>query len=232
MLMEELRQRLSAHRGFRLATVNLDHLVKIRQDAKFARAYAAHELVVADGRPIVWLSHLAGTPVELLPGSNLVIPLCELAAETGRTIAMVGSTERTLKAAEAHLTRAVPGLSIVYRHAPPMGFDPESAEAERILRALAVSGAGLCFLALGAPKQEYLAARARTIAPNVGVASVGAGLDFVGGAQRRAPSWIQRCALEWLWRTLHAPRRMGPRYARCLAILPGLAVQALRQRRN
>lgn len=229
-LTETIRDRLRTRRGFQLATVNLDHLVKIRSDPAFARAYAAQDLVVADGRPVVWLSRLAGTPVELLPGSDLVLPLCRLAAAEGRTIAMIGSTSGALKAAGDHLTRAVPGLRVAYCHAPPMGFDPDGPEAAKILRDLAGTGAGLCFLALGAPKQERLAARGRHLAPEVGFASVGAGLDFLGGAQRRAPRWMRRLALEWLWRAGHAPRRLGPRYARCAAILPGLAVQALRQR--
>lgn len=229
-LMEEVRRRLRDGRGFRLATVNLDHLVKIAADPAFARAYGAHELVVADGRPVVWLSRLAGRPVELCSGSDLVLPLCRLAAAEGCAIAMIGSTDETLQAAEAHLTAAVPGLRIAFRHAPPMGFDPEGPEAARLLDALAGSGARLCFLALGAPKQEVLAARARDPAPAVGFASIGAGLDFLGGRQRRAPRWMRALALEWLWRAMGAPRRMVPRYARCFAILPGLAVQALRQR--
>ena len=95
---------------------------------------------------------------------------------------------------------------------------------------LAESGAGLCFLALGAPKQEILAARGRRIAPKVGFASIGAGLDFLAGHQTRAPRIVRMLALEWLWRALQSPRRMVPRYAKCFAILPGLTVQALRQR--
>jgi exopolysaccharide biosynthesis WecB/TagA/CpsF family protein len=113
-----------------------------------------------------------------------------------------------------------------------MGLDPEGPEAESLLRDLAATDARLCFLALGAPRQERLAARARALAPGVGFASIGAGLDFLGGRQRRAPRWMRALALEWLWRALSDPRRMGPRYARCAVILPGLAAQALRQRRR
>ena len=90
---------------------------------------------------------------------------------------------------------------------------------------------GLCLLALGAPKQEQLAARGREMTPRTGFASIGAGLDFLGGGQRRAPSWMRRIGIEWLWRALSSPRRMIPRYMRCVAILPGQVTQALKLRR-
>ena len=229
-LKEEISDRLSNDRGFRLATLNLDHLVKIRQDAAFARAYAAQDLIVADGRPIVWLSRLAGDPVALMPGSDLVRPLCELAARNGWPVALLGSTENTLRAASTHLQSHIPDLKIAATISPSMQFDPDGAEADAFFGQLNQSGARLCFLALGAPKQERLAARGAKLAPAIGFASIGAGLDFLGGRQRRAPRWIRALALEWLWRTLSNPSRMIPRYAKCFAILPGQAVNALKLR--
>ncbi|MCQ0092934.1 WecB/TagA/CpsF family glycosyltransferase [Roseovarius sp. M141] len=229
-LFATLRERLRHRRGFRLATVNLDHMTRIGSDARFARAYDAMDIVVADGRPIVWLSRLAGRPAQLMPGSDLVVPLARLATDEGRPIAMIGSTEEALQGAEAYLRAEVPGLVVAYRLAPPMGFDPEGPAAEDALRDLEASGAGLCYLALGAPKQEMMAVRGAALAPSVGLACFGAGLDFLAGHQRRAPRWMRVLALEWLWRALEAPRRMVPRYARCFAILPGLAWRAWRAR--
>lgn len=225
-LFQALRSRCAKGEGFALATLNLDHLTKLPRDTAFAAAYDAQDLIVADGRPVVWLSRLAKQPVELIPGSDLIVPLCELAAELSLPIAFFGSDEDALqRAAEALRTRA-PGLEICHIAAPPMGFDPRGTAADAALRDITTSGARLCFLALGAPKQEILAARGREIAPGVGFASVGAGLDFLAGRQRRAPKWMRMLALEWLWRALQNPTRMVPRYARCFAILPGLAVDA------
>ena len=117
------------------------------------------------------------------------------------------------------------------QQAPAYGFDPAGAEANALLAQANALGPCFCFLALGAPKQERFAARGRELAPQGGFASVGAGLDFLGGHQRRAPFWVRRIALEWLWRALSNPRRMIPRYAKCAAILPGQVVAAWRQRR-
>ncbi|KZY34781.1 glycosyl transferase [Roseovarius sp. HI0049] len=229
-LAEAVGQRFAAREGFALATINLDHLVKMRSDQAFARAYARHDMVVADGNPIVWLSRLAGRPVELLPGSDLIRPLCRMASGAGVPVAMVGSDEATLQAAGDRLEAELQGLQVVVRHAPPMGFDPDGAAAAEILERLEAEGVGLCFLALGAPKQERFAARGRELAPRVGFASIGAGLDFISGRQKRAPIWVRRLAAEWVWRALGDLRRLGPRYAKCIAILPRLVVGALRLR--
>lgn len=229
-LLAALAQRLAARQGFALATINLDHLVKLRRMQDFRRAYGAHDLICADGNPIVWLSRLAGQAVDLVPGSDMVRPMLDAAARAGRRVAMVGSTEETLAQAATLLEAEVPGLQVVLCHAPPMGFDPTGPEARAVLAELTARDVGLCLVALGAPKQETFAALGREQSPTVGFASIGAGLDFITGRQRRAPRWLRALAMEWLWRGLSAPRRMVPRYAACAAVLPGLAVQAIRQR--
>lgn len=221
---------LAQNKGFALATLNLDHLVKLRQSAAFRRAYAAHELVTADGNPIVWAARLAGRPVSLVPGSDAVLPLARLAARQGVAVALVGSTPAALAAAKSALERDVRDLQVVACIAPPMGFDPDSPEAEALLSEVAASGARLCFIALGAPRQERLAARGRGVAPQVGFVSVGAGLDFIAGVQARAPAWVRRLSAEWLWRALSDPRRLALRYLRCMAILPGQLGRALLMR--
>lgn len=229
-LEKAVRQRLAARHGFALATLNLDHLAKLGSDRVFHGAYQAQDFVVADGNPIVWLARLAGTPLELMPGSDLVVPLCHLAAEAGVAVGFIGSTDDALEQTADTLRLRVPGLRVVSQIAPPMGFDPMSQAAADTITQLREDGAGLCFLALGAPKQEILAARARALAPEIGFVSVGAGLDFLAGHQTRAPQWVRDIAMEWLWRAATNPSRLVPRYARCAAILPRHALAALRQR--
>lgn len=231
-LVDEVAARLARRQGFALATLNLDHLVKLRRDPTFAEAYAAHDLVTADGNPVVWLAGLAGEEVELIPGADLVDTLAGLAAAEGAPLALVGSTAETLERASARLKSAHPGLRIALTHAPSPDFDPEGAEAAAVIRQLDASGAALAILALGAPKQERFAARARTALPHCGFASLGAGLDFTAGRRARAPHLVRRLALEWAWRVAHEPRRLGKRYLACIALLPGLAFAALAARRS
>lgn len=229
-LMAEVRRRFRAGIGFALATVNLDHLAKMAKSPDFVRAYQGQDLVVADGNPIVALSRLAGKPVELVPGADMILPLCQLAEREKVKLALVGSTDIALRDAADALRGQVPDLDIALSIAPSGQFDPEGDEAAAILAQLDEAGIQLCFLALGAPKQEQLAVRGRKLAPKVGFASIGAGLDFLGGHQHRAPMWMRKLALEWLWRALSSPRRLVPRYARCFAILPHQTIEAFRQR--
>ncbi|GGO33249.1 hypothetical protein GCM10010991_22330 [Gemmobacter aquaticus] len=229
-LLSAVRARLAARQGFALATINLDHLVKLKSDPAFRRAYAAQDLVVADGNPIVWLSKAARRPVSLVPGSEMVLPLARLAAQTGRKVALLGATEETLKKAADAIRAEAPGIDIALTIAPPMGFYPDGPEAAAMLKQLQEADIGLTFLALGAPKQERLAARGRELAPNVGFASIGAGLDFLAGSQVRAPQWAQTIAMEWAWRMMSNPKRLVPRYWACAKLLPGEFIKAIRAR--
>lgn len=229
-LMDQVGSRIRNRNGFALATINLDHLVKLRTSDRFRQAYGAQDMVVADGNPIVWLSRMARRPVELAPGSDLVIPLARLAAEHEVPIALLGATAPVLEAAANRLRQEAPGLQITACLAPSQNFDPDGAEADALLAELGRSGAGLTLLALGAPRQETFAARGRAALPGMGFASIGASLDFLAGTQTRAPRLVRRFALEWLWRMLSNPTRLAGRYARCALLLPRLAVMALRQR--
>lgn len=230
-LLAEVADNLGAGKGFAIATLNLDHIVKLGHHAAFGAAYRAHTHVVADGNPVVWLSHLAGrSAVRLVPGSELIDPIARLAAEKQTPIAFLGSTEPVLRLAAERLETRHPGLHVAACLSPEFGFDPMSSAADSLLDTVAASGARICLLALGAPKQEILAARGLARHPHLGFVSIGAGLDFVAGHQTRAPAWVRKIAMEWLWRALTNPQRLGRRYIQCLAILPGLTYAALIER--
>lgn len=232
-LLEDLEQRFQDGEGFSIATINLDHLVKLRQDPVFRKAYTQHSHITSDGNPIVWLSHLAGQgEVTLMPGSDTIRPVLDLAARLGVRVAFFGSTDASLQAAAEALRKDDPTLDIGMMLSPAMGFSPEGPEAEAAVEAIAESGAGLVLLALGAPKQERFAAFAQERLPSVGFMSIGAGLDFFSKRQSRAPVWVRRLAAEWIWRWAGNPRRLTDRYLRCILIIPELTIRALRTRRQ
>ncbi|NDR57067.1 WecB/TagA/CpsF family glycosyltransferase [Pseudoruegeria sp. M32A2M] len=230
-LLADFERLLVGGKGFAAATVNLDHLVKLRQSDAFRQAYSGHSHIVADGNPIVWLSRLSGRPVNLVPGSELIEPIAEIAARTGIPVGFFGATENSLESSALELERRYPGLNVASRIAPPDGFDPSGEGANACIAEMARSPARLWLLALGAPKQEIFAVRAWQRIPDRGFLSIGAGLDFISGEQVRAPALIRALALEWAWRMVSNPRRLAPRYARCAAALPSLASAALKQRR-
>lgn len=229
-LLGEIRSRFKTGRGFALGTINLDHLVKLRRSADFRGLYAAQDLIVADGNPIVWLSRLAQKPVSLVPGSDLLRPLLALAAEEGMPVAFFGSQPDVLSTAKERLRAEIPNLSVIWAQSPAMGFDPDGEEARSALKSMHEAEVRLCILALTSPKQEGMAILGRRLTPEIGFCCFGAGLDFVAGHQTRAPRWVRAIAMEWLWRALSSPRRLVPRYAACASILPSEVIEAMKQR--
>lgn len=214
-LLRHVESSIDAGSGFTLYTLNMDHLVKRRQSAAFRALYARATFVTADGWPVVTLARRQDRAMERTAGADLVIPLCRLAARRALPVHFYGSRAEILEAAASKLAELCPGLEIAGREAPPFGFDPLSEAGRDATFRIAASGARLCFVALGAPKQEIFSDFARDIAPKVGFVCIGAGLDFIAGAQTRAPSALQRLRLEWAWRLASQPRRLGMRYIRC-----------------
>lgn len=207
-------------------TLNLDHVVKMRKDAKFRAAYLQAGLITADGFPIVLACRLQGKRVSRVAGSDLIAPIIAEAARSGKSIYLFGSNSEVLNKTSRVIQELNAGLKIAGVFAPPQGFDPASEDARRCIEAMGHSGADLCFVALGAPKQELFADYAKSILPNVSFVCIGAGLDFIAGAQVRAPYWMQHWNLEWLWRAAGNPRRLLYRYLLCMAALPGILARA------
>jgi exopolysaccharide biosynthesis WecB/TagA/CpsF family protein len=219
----------AAARGenFSVFTLNLDHLYKLKRQPLFRAAYASARFVTADGAPVAFLASLKGVRVERTTGSDLVVPLSRAAAENRLPLYLFGTNADILERAARFLKQSVgPDLLIVGSSSPERDFDPDGAAADAAIDAIARSGARLCFVALGAPKQELFAAKAVARGGETGFVCIGAGLDFLVGAQSRAPLVMQKCGMEWLWRLLRDPRRLAPRYARCAIALGDLALIA------
>lgn len=232
-LLGDITKRLNAGQGFSVATLNLDHVVKLKRDPLFRAAYRAHSHVTADGNPIIRLLKISGQEdIALVTGADLVEPVVAQATDQGWPIGFLGSTQASLQGATERLQATYPALNVPFIEAPAMGFDPDGAEAGRMIKAIGDSGAQIIFLALGAPKQERFAARAQQELPGVGFFSVGAGVDFISGHQTRAPGWVRALKIEWIWRMAQNPGRLVKRYADCLAALPGLTIAAIRHRRG
>ncbi len=218
-LIAQVRGLLARREGFSLFTLNLDHLVKLRDSPAFRDAYRRATLVSADGAPIVRLARRQGASLQRTTGADLIHPLCAMAAETQTPLYFFGSTAGQLAAAATVLRQHYPGLIIAGMESPPFGFDSMSAAADSAGARVAESGAGICLIALGAPKQELLADRWLQAHGTIGFCCIGAALDFIAGGQKRAPLIMQRAGLEWAWRLASHPGRLGARYARCALLL-------------
>lgn len=214
-------------------TPNLDHVVRLRREARLHEIYAGARLVVADGMPLVWASRLGGPPLpERVAGADLVAPLASAAAAEGFSVFLLGSTLPVLTRTARRLFSECPGLRIAGVYAPPFGFDAESPDNEEIAAVLTSCGADIVFVALGFPKQERWAHRWIERLPVRAILCVGAALDFLAGEEPRAPRPLRQLGLEWLYRLIRHPWRLGPRYLTDLVFLAPLLWGQVRSSRQ
>lgn len=221
--VSQIIQTAKQSEGFAVFTLNLDHLDKLRRSATFRNAYTKAKFVTADGAPVAMLASRQGIRVERTTGSDLVLPLAAAAAREGISIYLYGTSPDVLARAAVTLRRHA-GLDLIIAgtESPERGFEPDGVNADAALNRIEASGAKICLVALGAPKQELFAAKAVERGTKVGFVCIGAGLDFLSGAQTRAPRVMQRYGLEWLWRLALSPRRLVSRYFRCAMLMANL----------
>jgi len=125
-----------------------------------------------------------------------------------------------------------PRLRIAGAHAPPLDFEHDMTQDAACVSAIRDARPDIVFLALGTPKQELWIARHRKEL-DFGVAlCVGAGIDYFAGVQRRCPKFLARIGVEWIWRLLSEPKRLGRRYAQCLLFMPELVWEQIRDARR
>jgi N-acetylglucosaminyldiphosphoundecaprenol N-acetyl-beta-D-mannosaminyltransferase len=195
-----------------IATVNLDFVTLARKDSTFRDTVNRADLVVPDGMPLVWLSHLRGEPVpERVTGVELVERSCQLAAQTGRGVFLLGAAPGVAVAAARTLQQRHPGLRVVGSYSPSFG-SAMAAENERIIAMIRDAAPAFLFVALGAPRQDlWIDAHRDRLRVPVAI-GVGGTLDILAGAVQRAPGWMQHSGLEWTYRLAQEPGRLWRRY--------------------
>lgn len=178
------------------------------RDGRFRAAVEAADLCCADGQSIVIAARLLGLPVpERLATTDLVHPLVRLARDRGRAVFLFGSRPGVAERAAERLRRENPGLVVAVEH----GYIPTDQLPELLQRIDRVDPA-LLFVGLGDPRQQEWIAENRPALRVPGVFSCGGLLDWLAGEHRRAPAWMIRLGLEWLWRLAIEPRRLARRY--------------------
>jgi len=196
-----------------LITANVDQLVgNLRQPERRA-IYRQAALTVPDGVPLLWAARFLKTPLpERINGTDLMERLCALAAQKGFSVFLLGGPDGCAAAAARRLQDRFPGLRVAGWHFPPYDFEKKPAETNAIRSLLRERKPDILFVSLGYPKgvtwiAQHLAACGVPLAIEVGSSFL-----YFSGRMKRAPRWMQRRGLEWLWRLLHEPRRLWKRY--------------------
>lgn len=213
-VLKKIEKHISKREPAYIVTANVDHIIKLQKDEEFRRAYDNAFLALADGAPLVMAAGFLGHPlIERVTGADLLPALCALSAKEGYGVFLLGGKSRggILLVAKI-LKKRYPGLRIVGAHSPHFGFEDNPHENEKIVRKIKESRADILFVGLGAPKQEKWICRFKN-EYNVPISiGIGVSFNFISGRVRRAPVWMQKIGLEWLWRLMAEPRRLWKRY--------------------
>lgn len=196
-----------------IVAINVDVVIKIEQDAYLKRITDQADMVLVDGKPLIWISKLHKRPVKAkISGSDLVPKLCEKAAEKGYTIFIIGGKDGIAEQAKRELEKQLSGIKIVGTYAPPYGFEKDKNELDKINQMISDVHPDLLIGCFGCPKQEkWIYENYKKYDATVSVCA-GATVDFLAGNIRRAPGWMSDHGLEWFYRFTQEPKRMFKRY--------------------
>jgi N-acetylglucosaminyldiphosphoundecaprenol N-acetyl-beta-D-mannosaminyltransferase len=192
--------------------VSVHGLVSAQRDPSVRSALNGAGLATEDGMPLVWWSRRAGfSKAGRVCGPDLMEAMMSISAERGHRHYFYGGNPETIAKLVGNLETRFPGIIIAGHRSPP--FRPLT-EAEDAADVAAINAArpDFVWVGLGMPKQEkWMAAHLGRIHA-AAMLGVGAAFDFHAGAKPRAPRWMQRSGVEWMFRLASEPRRLGHRY--------------------
>ena len=199
-----------SHRYGYAVTPNVDHIIRFHDDARFRDLYSDATYVLLDSRFLARiLSLLRRQRLRVCLGSDLTTAMFKSVIKPLDQVVVVGGT-----AAQLAQLRQRFGLHSLHHIQPPMRLITNPSAIDCCLGQIeALSPFRFCFLAVGSPQQEIIAQKLKERGIARGLAlCVGAAIDFMTGAERRAPLWMQHLGLEWLFRLVQSPARMAKRY--------------------
>lgn len=189
-----------------ILAVNPEKVIALHRNPALAAFFRSAGLLIPDGIGVVWAARvLHGVRAARVPGADLMQELCSLAAKRGYPVYLLGAKEEVSATAAHRLEERYPGLLVAGR---TNGFVPLERMGE-VVDEINRSGARILFVALGSPRQEHwIAEHGPRLRVNV-IQGIGGTLDTIAGNVKRAPAVWQRANLEWLFRLLSNPRRIG-----------------------
>lgn len=185
------------------------------------------DLITPDGQPVRWaMNWLHDTGLsDRVYGPKLTLEVCRAAAENGLPVYFYGSTQETLDHLAERLPTLAPGITIAGMRPSRFATSTE-AELDEVAAEITATGAKICMVGLGCPRQEvFVFENAHRL--SMPALAVGAAFDFHAGLAKEPPAWIQRAGLQWAQRLVANPKRLWRRY---LILNPRYSVAVFRQK--
>ena len=211
--IDEIEQMIESGKRSYVVAINVDVVMKIENDSYLKKVVDGADMVLVDGMPLVWISKMQGKPLKAkISGSDLVPLLFEEAAKKNYTVFIIGGKDGIAVQAKRRLERSMPGIRIVGTYAPPLGFEKDDDELNKINEMISNVKPDLLIACFGCPKQEkWIYENINKYNAKVSICA-GATVDFLAGNVKRAPHWMSEHGLEWFYRFLQEPKRMFKRY--------------------
>ena len=196
-----------------VVAINVDVVMKIEHDDYLKKIVDEADLVLVDGKPLVWISKWHKQPVKAkVSGSDLVPCLCKRAADSKHSVFIIGGKDGVAEQAKYNLENILPRIDIIGTYAPPLGFEKCPEEIEKINKIISKAHPDILIACFGCPKQEkWIYENYKKYDAKVSICA-GATVDFLAGNIKRSPKWMSDCGLEWFFRFLQEPKRMFRRY--------------------
>ncbi len=211
--LSEIDRLIKEDKNAYVVTPNVDHIVQLEKGGELVEVYKNADLILTDGKPLLWIAKLYKTPIkEKISGSDLFPLLCKMAAEKGYRMFFLGAAEGVAEIAAKNLIEKYNGLNIVGTYSPPFGFEKDEAELMKIENMIKQTTPHILIVGLGCPKQELFILHNRDRLEVPISLGLGASIDFEAGNIKRAPKWMSEHGLEWLYRLIQEPKRMFKRY--------------------
>lgn len=209
--IKTIAENLRAWSGKYICVSNVHTTVTAHDDPDYCRVQNGAVLALPDGGPLSAYSRAHGyAGAERVTGPDLMKEILKQSARTGWTHFFYGASEETLTKLRAVLAARYPGVRVAGMISPPFRALTPEEDAEMV-RQINVTSPDFVWVGLGAPKQEnWMAAHENRVKGLM--IGVGAAFDYEAGNIRRAPAWMQRASLEWLYRLLQDPVRLFKRY--------------------
>ena len=206
-----ITENLESLKGNYICVSNVHTTVMAYRDESYRKIQNGGAMALPDGQPLSIVSRIRGhKDAGRVPGPDLMPEILALSLQKGYSHYFYGSSGQTLEELKKVLTKSYPGLKIVGMYAPP--FRPMSEEEDReAVERINAAKPDFIWVALGAPKQEIWMYEHKNRVNGLMI-GVGAAFDFMAGTVKRAPGWMQKLCLEWVFRILREPKRMLPRY--------------------
>jgi N-acetylglucosaminyldiphosphoundecaprenol N-acetyl-beta-D-mannosaminyltransferase len=197
----------------RVAVTPVNSILWARKNEGLREIYNSADIVTADGVPVVWASKLFKTPIRgRVTGLDLLPKFAETASKKGYKFFLMGASEGVAEQLAEVLKNQHPGLEVAGTYSPPFAETFSDEENEKMITMINQSGADVLWVSLTSPKQDYWIAEHFDKLDVSVAAGVGAAFDVVAGNIARAPHWMQKFGLEWLFRLIKEPGRLSKRY--------------------